>query len=134
VNGKSGDGEIGSGQAHDLPYPSDSDFIHFAATWTPERIDYFINGELVRTIDEGFRIPTHPQRIFFSLWGSETLTDWMGTFAPPDRPIQIGLPLRRWGKTASFPSPSSAIKGSADCPAGIPPGGTVHLTGTDVIG
>ncbi|MEO3997613.1 family 16 glycosylhydrolase [Mesorhizobium sp. CAU 1732] len=89
VNGISGDGEIGSGQNHDLPYPSDSDFIDYAITWTPDKIEYFINGELVRTIDEAFRIPTNPQRIFFSLWGTDTLTDWMGPFTPVTEPIKM---------------------------------------------
>jgi len=106
VNGTSGDGEIGSGQTHALPYPSDSDFTNYAVTWTPERIDYFINGELVRTIDEGFRIPTHPQRIFFSLWGSETMTDWMGAFAPVTAPIQMQVDwvgFTALGETCQFP-------------------------------
>ncbi|HEY8575839.1 MAG TPA: family 16 glycosylhydrolase [Devosia sp.] len=89
VNGVSGDGRMGSGQTHDLPYPSDSDFIHLAATWTPEKIDYYVNGEKVRTIDDGFRIPTHPQRIFFSLWGTDTLVDWMGAFEPIEQAVHM---------------------------------------------
>ncbi|MNL59144.1 Endo-1,3-1,4-beta-glycanase ExoK precursor [compost metagenome] len=26
------------------------------------------------------KIPTNAQKIFFSLWGTDTLSDWMGTF------------------------------------------------------
>ncbi|KFC72258.1 Endo-1,3-1,4-beta-glycanase ExoK precursor [Devosia sp. LC5] len=106
VNGISGDGEIGSGQDHDLPYPSDSDFINYAVTWTPETIQYFINGKLVRTIDEAFRIPTNPQRIFFSLWGSDTLTDWMGPFTPVTAPIRMEVDWVAYtalGETCQFP-------------------------------
>ncbi|SMQ76000.1 endo-1,3-1,4-beta-glycanase ExoK [Devosia lucknowensis] len=89
VNGKSGDGEVGSGQAHALPYPSDSDFVTFAFTWEPDRLRYYINGKLVRTMDDQATIPANPQRIFFSLWGSDTLTDWMGRFSQPADPVAM---------------------------------------------
>ncbi|WEK05802.1 MAG: family 16 glycosylhydrolase [Candidatus Devosia phytovorans] len=89
VNGKSGDGEIGSGQSHDLPQPSDAEFVNFAFTWEPDQLRYYINGELVRTMDTPATIPTNPQRIFFSLWGTDTLTDWMGPFTPVTAPIAM---------------------------------------------
>ena len=89
VNGKSGDGETGSGQSHTLPRSSDSDFITYAFTWEPDRLRFYIDGELVRTMDDPKTIPSNPQRIFFSLWGSDTLTDWMGAFAPVSAPIAM---------------------------------------------
>lgn len=89
VNGVSGDGKIGSGQSHALPHPSDSDFITFAFTWEPDRLRYYIDGELVRTMTDPATIPSHDQRIFFSLWGSDTLTEWMGEFAPVAAPIAM---------------------------------------------
>ena len=89
VNGKSGDGELGSGQSHDLPQPSDQEFVHFAFTWEPDELRYYINGELVRTMDTPATIPSNPQRIFFSLWGTDTLSDWMGAFDPVTAPIAM---------------------------------------------
>lgn len=89
VNGKSGDGETGSGQSHALPHPSDSDFITYAFTWEPGVIRFYLDGELVRTMDDPKTIPSNPQRVFFSLWGSDTLTDWMGSFAPVETPIAM---------------------------------------------
>ena len=89
VKGVSGDGEIGAGQSHTLPHPSDSDFTTLAFTWEPDLLRYYIDGELVRTIDDPKMIPTNPQRIFFSLWGSDTLTDWMGSFTPVTAPIAL---------------------------------------------
>ncbi|WP_375451367.1 family 16 glycosylhydrolase [uncultured Devosia sp.] len=106
VNGISGDGEVGSGQQHKLPYASDSDFIDYAVTWGPQTIQYFINGKPVRTIDEAFRIPTNPQRIFFSLWGTDTLTDWMGEFTPITAPIKMEVDwvgFTAAGETCQFP-------------------------------
>jgi endo-1,3-1,4-beta-glycanase ExoK len=115
VNGVSGDGKLGSGQTHDLPYPSDTEFIHFAATWTPDKIDYFINGEKVRTIDEGFRIPKHPQRIFFSLWGTDTLVDWMGRYEPMKEAVHMEVDWVAYtalGDECQFPE--SVVCGEAD--------------------
>ncbi|MDB5614740.1 MAG: family 16 glycosylhydrolase [Devosia sp.] len=89
VKGVSGDGELGAGQSHALPHPSDSDFTTFAFTWEPGLLRYYVDGELVRTIDDPKMIPTNPQRIFFSLWGSDTLTDWMGQFTPVTSPIAL---------------------------------------------
>lgn len=89
VNGVSGDGDMGAGQSHALPRPSDSGFTTFAFTWEPDRVRYFIDGQLVRTIDNPKMVPRNAQRIFFSLWGSDTLTEWMGAFAPVSAPIAM---------------------------------------------
>ena len=89
VKGVSGDGTTGSGQSHALPGPSDADFITYAFTWEPDRIRFYIDGALVRTMDDPATIPSNPQRIFFSLWGSDTLTDWMGSFTPVTAPIAL---------------------------------------------
>ncbi|KKC33801.1 family 16 glycosylhydrolase [Devosia psychrophila] len=89
VKGKSGDGTTGGGQSHTLPGPSDADFITYAFTWEPGSIRFYIDGALVRTMDDPKTIPTNPQRIFFSLWGSDTLTDWMGSFTPVTAPIAL---------------------------------------------
>ena len=91
VNGVSGDGETGSGQSHALPHPSDSDFVTFAFTWEPDELRFYIDGELVRTMTDKATIPSNPQRIFFSLWGTDTLTDWMGKFAAVDAPIAMNV-------------------------------------------
>lgn len=106
VNGKSGDGAVGAGQKHTLPYPSDSDFIDYAVTWEPDQIRYYINGELVRTISDKVMIPTNPQRIFFSLWGTDTLTDWMGIMEPPAGPIAMEVDwvaFTAQGESCAFP-------------------------------
>lgn len=89
VNGKSGDGTTGAGQSVPLPHASDADFITYAFTWEPDRLRFYIDGELVRTMDNPATIPSNPQRIFFSLWGSDTLVDWMGAFAPVTTPIAM---------------------------------------------
>lgn len=43
---------------------------------------WYVNGNLVHEAT-GTDLPTNPQKIFFSLWGTDTLSDWMGVFADP---------------------------------------------------
>ena len=86
VNGISGDGEVGAGQSHALSPASDAAFVTYAFTWEPDQVRFYIDGDLVRTIHDPKMVPKNPQRIFFSLWGSDTLTDWMGVFAPVTAP------------------------------------------------
>lgn len=89
VNGKSGDGKVGSGQSHSLPHASDADYITYAFIWERDRIRFYLDGQLVRTMDDPKTIPSNAQRVFFSLWGSDNLTDWMGAFEPVTTPIAM---------------------------------------------
>ena len=56
----------------------ENDFIRY---WEKNRLRYFVNGRLVKDVTDATKIPTHAEKIFFSLWGSDTLTDWMGRLA-----------------------------------------------------
>jgi endo-1,3-1,4-beta-glycanase ExoK len=91
VSGKSGDGTPGNGNGEDyvLPHSSDAEFMDYAVTWAPDKMTFYINGKLIRTIDRPSEIPSTPQRLFFSLWGSDTLSDWMGPFVAPAGPIAM---------------------------------------------
>jgi len=89
VNGKSGDGTPGhgNGQLVPLPQPLDQGFLDMAFVWSPDRLDYYVNKKLVRSITTRTEVPTNPQNIFFSLWGSDTFGDWMGPFTDPGKPL-----------------------------------------------
>jgi endo-1,3-1,4-beta-glycanase ExoK len=67
----------------ELPKPSDTDFIDYAFVWGPGSLKYYIDGKLVQSVDDPTQVQTQPQRIYFSLWGSDKLTDWMGPFVDP---------------------------------------------------
>ncbi|WP_377296828.1 glycoside hydrolase family 16 protein [Rhizobium sp. SGZ-381] len=60
---------------------ADKAFNTYAFIWEKNRLRYFLNGKLVHEVTDPAKIPTHPQKIFASLWGSDTFKDWMGTFA-----------------------------------------------------
>lgn len=60
---------------------ADKGFNDYAFIWEPDRLRYFVNGKLVQEVTDKTKIPSHAQKIFFSLWGTDTLKDWMGPFS-----------------------------------------------------
>lgn len=68
---------------------SDRGFGTYAFIWEPDRLRWFVNGKLVHEAADTGRLPVTPQRMFLSLWGSDTLTDWMGPFNAPARPVTM---------------------------------------------
>ncbi|WP_028746552.1 glycoside hydrolase family 16 protein [Rhizobium mesoamericanum] len=59
---------------------ADEGFNDYAFIWEKDRLRYYLNGKLVQDVTDPSKIPTTPQKIFFSLWGSDTLLNWMGRF------------------------------------------------------
>ncbi|OOG75129.1 MULTISPECIES: glycoside hydrolase family 16 protein [Sinorhizobium/Ensifer group] len=70
----------GNEKLADVPGGANQGFNDYAFVWEKERIRYYVNGELVHEVTDPSKIPTNAQKIFFSLWGTDTLSDWMGTF------------------------------------------------------
>lgn len=83
VSGKGGNEEL-------VPVPGGAaeGFVDYAFVWEKDRLRWFIDGELVRTVDDPEKIPTNAAKIFVSLWGSDTLKGWMGSFATPTEPVR----------------------------------------------
>ena len=65
----------------DVAGGADTEFNDYAFTWEPERLRYYLNGKLVHEVTDPSKIPQNAQKIFFSLWGTDTLKSWMGKFA-----------------------------------------------------
>ncbi|CDM58906.1 MULTISPECIES: glycoside hydrolase family 16 protein [Rhizobium] len=59
---------------------ADEGFNDYAFIWEKDRLRYYLNGKLVQDVTDPSKIPSNPQKIFFSLWGSDTLSNWMGRF------------------------------------------------------
>ncbi len=72
-----------------LPADADADFHTYAIVWEPNQIRWYVDGTLLRRAVG--QVPSHPQKMMFSLWGSDTLVDWMGSFIPPRRPIHMDI-------------------------------------------
>jgi endo-1,3-1,4-beta-glycanase ExoK len=60
---------------------ADDGFNDYAFVWEPGRLRYYLNGKLVQDVTDPSKIPTNQQKIFFSLWGSDTMPGWMGKFS-----------------------------------------------------
>jgi endo-1,3-1,4-beta-glycanase ExoK len=81
------DGAQQNGTTVPIDPPTDEAFHIFSFTWAPDNIRWFIDGREVHRAETN--LPVTPQKIFLSLWGSDTLTDWMGPFAAPDGPVTM---------------------------------------------
>ncbi|WP_442981300.1 glycoside hydrolase family 16 protein [Rhizobium sp. S152] len=60
---------------------ADDGFNDYAFVWEKDRLRYYLNGKLVQEVTDPSKIPTAQQKIFFSLWGTDKLSDWMGRFS-----------------------------------------------------
>lgn len=71
-----------------LPARADADFLTYSFIWEPARIRWFVEGELVHEMT-GETVPQVAQKIYLSHWNTETLTDWMGVWSDPGRPLEM---------------------------------------------
>ena len=83
VDGKS----LGPAKLVDVPGGADKDFHDYAFVWQKDRIAWYVDGKLVGEVTDPDKLPSHPAKIYLSIWGSDTLTSWMGAFADPGQPI-----------------------------------------------
>ncbi|MBD9375300.1 glycoside hydrolase family 16 protein [Rhizobium sp. ARZ01] len=76
VSGKGGNEALA-----DVPGGANSGFNDYAFVWEKQRLRYYVNGTLVHEVTDATKLPVNAQKIFVSLWGTDSLTDWMGTFS-----------------------------------------------------
>ncbi|MEW9617611.1 glycoside hydrolase family 16 protein [Shinella sp. S4-D37] len=74
-------GKGGNEKLVPLAAPADGGFNDYAFVWQKERLRYYVNGALVHEVTNPAALPDNAQKVFLSLWGSDTLTGWMGRFA-----------------------------------------------------
>lgn len=106
VKGKGGNEHLAA-----LPAPSDGGYHDYAFRWEPGRLSFYVDGQLVHTIDDPAKVPDQPSKIFFSLWSTDTLTQWMGPFEPPTEPVSMRID--RIAYTA--PGDPCPFRGSVAC-------------------
>lgn len=73
----------------DVEGGTDKAFNDYAFVWEKDRLRWYVNGKLVHTITDPAKLPSHAQKIFFSLWGSDTMKGWMGPFSDPGRKLTM---------------------------------------------
>lgn len=65
----------------DVPGGANGGFNDYAFVWEKARLRYYVNGKLVHEVTDATKVPENAQKIFASLWGTDTLSDWMGSFS-----------------------------------------------------
>ncbi|MCA0054943.1 glycosyl hydrolase family protein [Mesorhizobium sp. B2-2-4] len=75
----------------DVPGGTEKAFNDYAFVWQKDSLRWYVNGQLVNTITDPAKLPSHAQKIFFSLWGSDTMTGWLGAFADPGRKLSLQI-------------------------------------------
>lgn len=73
-----------------LDEPAHERFYTYSFVWEQGRMRWYVDGRLVHEV-ESADLPERPQKIYLSLWGSDTLTDWMGPFREPQGPKQMDI-------------------------------------------
>ncbi len=74
-------GKGGNEALVDVPGGADTGFNDYAFVWEKDRLRFFVNGEMAHEVTDATKLPVNAQKIFMSLWGTDTLKDWMGNFA-----------------------------------------------------
>lgn len=87
VDGKN----VGAQKLVDVAGGADKDFHDYAFVWEKERIRWYVDGKLMGEATDPAKIPTHPSKIFASIWGSDTLTSWMGPFSDAGGPAKAEI-------------------------------------------
>lgn len=88
INRYVGGNDFGAGEEKTFA-PDQGGYVDVAFVWEPDRLRWYINGELVREETDG--IPTHAMKIYFSHWGSNSFPNWMGRFAEPDGTVEMNV-------------------------------------------
>ncbi|WP_245516813.1 MULTISPECIES: family 16 glycosylhydrolase [unclassified Mesorhizobium] len=91
-------GKPKNGKLVDVEGGADKGFNDYGFVWEKNRLRWYVNGKLVNEVTNPDELPTNPQKIFFSLWGSDKLTSWMGAFADPGR--EVSMQVKRIAFTA----------------------------------
>jgi endo-1,3-1,4-beta-glycanase ExoK len=64
----------------DVEGGANAGFNDYAFVCEKDRLRYYLNGTLIQDVTDPSKIPSNDQKIFFSLWGTDTLSSWMGKF------------------------------------------------------
>lgn len=86
------DGAPAYGTAVPIPDGSttDSEFHTYAFIWEKEQLRWYVDGMLLHEAT-GSNLPELAQKIYLSQWNTLTLTDWMGEFVDPGRPLVMEI-------------------------------------------
>jgi endo-1,3-1,4-beta-glycanase ExoK len=95
------------GASFEVPGGTDGGFNDYAFVWEKDRLRWYLNGRLVHEVSEDeASLPQLPQKIYVSIWGSDTFTEWLGRFEDPGRKVTLEVErvaFTRLGDSCQFP-------------------------------
>ena len=75
-------------QLVDLNVNPHDDFHVYAIEWTPNSVKFFIDDQLIRTVDNFYADSLyHGQKLMMNIW-QPTYVDWVGAFDPTILPVK----------------------------------------------
>lgn len=75
-----------------LGFDAASDFHNYGFEWTPDKLRWYVDGTLVHEeLGASAPLPRAAQRLYLHLWNTETLTDWLGSIDPDERPWRLSV-------------------------------------------
>ncbi|MCC5941588.1 MAG: glycoside hydrolase family 16 protein [Balneolaceae bacterium] len=81
----------------DLGFDAADDFNNYAFEWLPDRINWFVNGELVHTeTDESGTLPSHAMKIMVNLWPGIGVDEWLEPFDSSILPVEAVYEMIRF--------------------------------------
>lgn len=101
-------GQTQGNSLNEIPANAFETMNTYAIQWFPDKLRWFVNGKLLREVvrKEGAPYPTHPSKIYLTIWNTSTLTDWLGTFDSSKLPMSIGyewVAYTKAGEPCQFP-------------------------------
>jgi len=72
-----------------LPFDTSQETHVYGFDWQPEYIRWYVDGQLMHEVrGTTIPLPTRRQKIMTQVWGSSTLTDWLGPFDAKTLPVR----------------------------------------------
>ncbi len=77
---------------HELDFDTTQGFHTYGFDWQPGHLRWYVDGELAHEASAAeLGLPNIKQKLMTSLWGSETLTDWVGAFEVDALPTTMSV-------------------------------------------
>ena len=76
-----------NGKRIPLPLPADDGFITYSFVWDPQGIRWYVDGVMMHETALDAALPVNDQKIYASLWGSDSFPNWMGRFVEPEKDL-----------------------------------------------
>lgn len=65
-------------------------FHNYAFAWEPDRLRWYIDGVLIRE-ERGTPMPATGQKLYLSIWSSDTMAFWLGAFVHAAQPVTLDV-------------------------------------------